>query len=196
MEITLSRARSVAARLRLIDFFDASGLSLAAAAARSRPALPFSDETHDRDRENRDAHGGTLERLGRKKKQNEEEDEEDKKKKRQTKKLRFPRTESRSTRCCVTYESIEASAPMARIITIRDQAQEVRRKEKRRKGERNKSSRNGDARNCLPPKLDRFVYSRGLRNAFYRRLSVRAKRRRRTGRERTNECTVVRCVRD
>lgn len=46
-------ARTVAVRLRLIDFFDKRTLT----AAHGRSALPFSDETHDQDRENRDARG-------------------------------------------------------------------------------------------------------------------------------------------
>jgi len=46
-------ARAVAARLRLIDFFDEQGSHR----GHGRPALPFSDETHDRDREKRDARG-------------------------------------------------------------------------------------------------------------------------------------------
>lgn len=46
-------ARAVAARLRLIDFFDKRGSHR----DHGRPALPFSDETHDRDREKRDARG-------------------------------------------------------------------------------------------------------------------------------------------
>lgn len=48
-----SRARAIAVRLRLIDFFDKRGTHR----GHGRPALPFSDETHDRDREKRDARG-------------------------------------------------------------------------------------------------------------------------------------------
>lgn len=86
-----SRARAVAVRLRLIDFFDMRALT----AAHGRSALPFSDETHDRDRENRDARGA-LKRLGRKNEQIE------------AKKLRFPRSPDLAARqCCVTHRKCD-----------------------------------------------------------------------------------------
>lgn len=90
LEITLSRA--VAARLRLIDFFDERTLTAV--------ALPFSDETRDRDRENRDA-GSVLERVfGRKKKRGEARRGE-----RRSSAFLAPDLARRS--CCVTHESIE-----------------------------------------------------------------------------------------
>lgn len=134
------------ARLRLIDFFRRKERALTA--VRSRPALPFSDETHDRDRENRDAESVRAPREGRRSERRDEEAP-----------LSSPGLSPGSV--LRHTESIEISIC---VDGPQDNDDKVKRKEKKNKRVTRKQC-SLDACNCSPPKLDRSALIHAVRES-------------------------------